>query len=176
MYADESAVRGSPALRKPIHRNTGLRAARWAALPVAAALALGLSACGEDGNGRTPADKAASAASQAATSVRNALDDVGHKFDAIKHGTAVPRDVTVESTSHDADGRATASLSVTNTTDKQADFLIQVDFHNSSGDLVDAVVVTVNDAAPGSKVSATARSHVDIKGDTTAKVPRALRY
>ncbi|NUU25623.1 MAG: hypothetical protein HOV68_29585 [Streptomycetaceae bacterium] len=153
-------------MRRVRGRGHGLRAA-GAAVPLATVILLGSVACGDD----NPRD-----ARDAATAVRSQVEEAGKKFDDIKDGADATKDVAAGPVHIDGSGRAVAVVTVTNTGDRGADFLIQVEFRNSSGDLVDTVLLTVDDVAPGGQAPGTARSNVDLSGDLTAKVPRALRH
>lgn len=135
---------------------------------LAAVLALGTAACSEEDQPKDLRD--------AASSVQSALDRAGDEFNDIKNGVDADNDVKVGPVRIDGDGRATAEVTATNTGDSSADFLIQVEFRKPDNDLVDTVVMTIDNVAPGETGTGTARSNFDLDADVTASVPRALRH
>ncbi|MEU8134824.1 hypothetical protein [Streptodolium elevatio] len=148
------------------------RRGRWGtsvgALSVAAVLALGTTACGEDSNPDDVRD--------AVSSVESALNRAGDEFDDFKNGVDAKNQVQVGQTVKDADGRFSVPVTVANTGDKEADFLIQIEFRDASGDMVDTIVMNIDNVAPGQQGDGTARSHVKPAENVTAQVSRALRH
>lgn len=133
-----------------------------------AALALGTAACSDDDQPKDLRD--------AASSVQSALNRAGDEFNDFKNGVDAAGDVKVGAVRIDADGRATAEVTATNTGDSTEDFLIQVEFRKPNDDLADTVVLTLNDVGPGKTATGTARSNFDLDDNVTASVPRALRH
>ncbi|WTW92400.1 hypothetical protein OG216_03010 [Streptomycetaceae bacterium NBC_01309] len=148
------------------------RRGRWGtsvgALSAAAVLALGATACGED---TSPDD-----VRDAVSSVESALDRAGDEFNDFKNGVDAKNQVQVGQTAKDPDGRVSTPVTVTNTGDKEADFLIQIEFRDTSGDLVDTIVMNIDNVAPGQQGDGTARSNLKPSEDVTAQVARALRH
>lgn len=138
------------------------------ALSAAAVLALGATACGED---TSPDD-----VRDAVSSVESALDRAGDEFNDFKNGVDAKNQVQVGQTAKDPDGRVSTPVTVTNTGDKEADFLIQIEFRDTSGDLVDTIVMNIDNVAPGQEGDGTARSNLKPSEDVTGQVARALRH
>ncbi|MER6348750.1 hypothetical protein ACWC10_04625 [Streptomyces sp. NPDC001595] len=162
------------------------------AVVLAAVLAVGVSGCsdGGDGGGSSAASKAASAAESAAGEVTaaasslasegsaalaSATAEVRDQLDSIKGGVDAKDEVRLGSTSV-TDDHATVTVTARNTADSQKSFAVQVDFKDQSGNLLDAVVVTVSDVAAQGSGTATARSTRSLSGEVKAEVGTALRY
>ncbi|MFD3932935.1 hypothetical protein [Streptomyces sp. NPDC058614] len=161
---------------------------RGLALAVAAtaALAAPLTGCSDDTTPSDAASKAASAASAAGDALSSATAELGdtlasataeagQKFDEFKNGVNAKGDVKVGEATTDSDGRSTAKVTVTNSASSSKSYVVQIDFRDPSGNLLDTVVVTLNDIAAGASQDATARSHRTLSGDVTAEVARAVR-
>jgi hypothetical protein len=149
---------------------------RWAtAAAGAAVLAAALTGCSDDDSPASVASKAASLASQGADAFASATAEVGQKFEDVKGGVDVKDDVKL-GTPTSSGGRAEVEVTASNTADSQKSFLVQVNFTDADGNLVDAVAVTVSDVSAGGSGKATARSTRDLSGDTKAEVARAVRY
>ncbi|MFJ3667820.1 FxLYD domain-containing protein [Streptomyces sp. NPDC090106] len=131
--------------------------------------ALALTGCSDD---ETPS----SAVSKAASALQEATAKAGEKFDDIKSGVDVKDDVSVGTPDVGSDGRASAELTVHNTADAQKSFLVQVEFTDGSGNVLDTVAVTVSDVPAGATKKATARGNRSLSGSPEADVPRAVRY
>ncbi|MBV2153785.1 hypothetical protein RZ50_013115 [Kitasatospora sp. SUK 42] len=108
------------------------------------------------------ASEAASAASSAVAGIKGGLD--------------AKADVAVGAVTTGSDGRAQAQLTVTNHGQQSYRYVIQVNFTDGSGGVLDAVAVTVQDVAVGHSVQATARSNRSLPGGTGAEVANAVRY
>ncbi|MCX4737857.1 hypothetical protein [Streptomyces antibioticus] len=115
------------------------------------------------------------AASAASSAFASATAEAGRKLDEIQDGVDVKSDVKLGTPGTDG-GRATVEVTATNTADSMKSFAVQVDFTDSSGNRLDAVVVTVSDVAAGADGTATARSNRDLSGEVKAEVARAVRY
>lgn len=148
------------------------RRGRWGtsvgALSIAATLALGATACGEDSDPDSVRD--------AVSSVESALDRAGDEFEDFKNGVDAKNDVQVGQTAKDGDGRYSAQVTVRNTGDKEADYLVQIEFRDATDDLVDTIVMNIDNVPPGQEGTGTARSNIKPSEDVTAKVARALRH
>ncbi|MFG2114555.1 hypothetical protein ACGFRB_18280 [Streptomyces sp. NPDC048718] len=94
----------------------------------------------------------------------------------VAHGVDATDDVKAGPTSTDADGRTIAAITVTNRSDKTADFTAWVNFRDKDGKLLDAVVLNIGGVGPGAFKSATARSNRKLSGATKAEVAQALRH
>ncbi|MER5398751.1 hypothetical protein [Streptomyces sp. NPDC002599] len=160
------------------------------AVSVVAALAAQLTACSDDSSPSDTVSKAASAASKAASAVSEAASaateagdalasataEAGRKFDEFKGGVDAKGEVKLGAASPDSDGRATVEVTVTNPTSSAKSYVVQVDFTDTSGNLLDTTVVTVNDVAGGASKNGTARSNRSLTGDVKTDVARAVRH
>jgi hypothetical protein len=156
---------------------------RWTTAALLTTLALtgltGLTACSDDDSPSSVASKVASAASRAGDVVASATAEAGKRFDGIKNGVDAKDDVRLGSPAAASDGRTTVGVTAANSADSAKSFVVQVDFTDGTGKLLDAVVVTVPDVPAGGSGKATARSTHDLPGnvgDARAKVSRAVRY
>lgn len=152
---------------------TGYR--RALAATVAAAALTGLTGCSDDDTPASVASRAASVASQGADVFASATAEVGEKFDDIKNGVDVKGDVKLGRVMASG-GRSEVEVTATNTGGSQRSFLVQVNFTDGGGNLLDAVAVTVSDVPAGKSGKATARSNRDLSGAVKAEVDRAVRY
>ncbi|WP_245173521.1 hypothetical protein [Streptomyces aureus] len=158
------------------------------AASVVVALATQLAACSDDSTPSGTASKAASAASKAASAVSEAATragdavasataEAGRRFDEFKGGVDAKSEVkTAGAASPDSDGRATVKVTATNPTSSAKSYVVQVDFRDQSGNLLDTTVVTVDDVAGGGSKDATARSNRSLTGDVKTDVARAARH
>ncbi|MFD5424897.1 FxLYD domain-containing protein [Streptomyces sp. NPDC127084] len=159
-------MRSSRGTRDP-HDTRGPRNALIRNALIAAALIAGvLTGCSSD-NGETPAS-AASKASDLIASATAKLSDIQGGFD-------VTGDVKAGSTANE-NGRAVAEITATNNSSSTADFTVQVNFKDSDGNLLDAVVVNIDGVPAGGTKSADARSNRDLSGTPPAEIARAVRH
>lgn len=124
------------------------------------------SAAGGAGALISSAQAQASAAASAASSA----------IEGIKGGLDAKGDVTVGAVSTASDGKAQAALTVTNHGQQSYRYVVQVNFTDESGKVLDATAVTVNDVAAGQNAQATARSNRDLPGTVKAEIVNAVRY
>ncbi|WP_306323506.1 MULTISPECIES: hypothetical protein [unclassified Streptomyces] len=146
----------------------------------AAALTVAAAGCSDDGDSPSgAASKAASAASSAASKasdvVASATAEAQKKFDDFKDGVDAKGDVKLGDVDNDGK-RATVPVTVGNSTTDTKSYIVEVDFKNGDGKLVDTVVLNVNDVPGDATKDATARSTHSLDGDVTADVSRALRH
>ncbi|MGW2643277.1 hypothetical protein [Streptomyces sp. NPDC001348] len=156
---------------------TGLRTG--AALTLAACLGAGLSGCSDSGGGTSPSSavsKAASYASQGASALASATAEAGKRLDDVKNGVDAKAAVRLGTPATTSDGHMSVQVTADNKADATKSFAVQVDFKDSSGNLLDTVVATVPNVPAGKSGSATARSHRTLSGQVKAEVARALRY
>ncbi|MEU9138301.1 FxLYD domain-containing protein [Streptomyces sp. NPDC048404] len=154
------------------------------AVCVVAALAAQLTACSDDSSPSDAASKAASAASRAASAATRAGDtlasataEAGRRFDDFKSGVDAKDEVKLDGTaSPDSDGRVTVEVTATNPTSSAKSYVVQVNFRDTGGNLLDTTVVTVNDVAGGASKDGTARSNRSLTGDVKTDVARAARH
>ncbi|WP_327280270.1 MULTISPECIES: hypothetical protein [unclassified Streptomyces] len=153
--------------------------ARRHTLPAAAALAalaLGATACSGDTTPSDVASKAASAVASVGADLNAAAAEAKKKLDSVKDGADAKDAVRLGTPSKNADGHATVPVTVSNTATDKKSFAVQVNFRDTAGNLLDTVVVTVSDVAPGSTGQGTARSTRGLTGDVKADTGTALRY
>ncbi|MET7286293.1 hypothetical protein [Streptomyces sp. NPDC005573] len=165
------------------HWARGARSATGAAL-LTAALAVAATGC-SDGSGAPSgaASKAASAAASAASSLASqasealasATAEAGRRLGDVKNGVDARDDVSLGPVTDDG-GRASVPVTARNTAGSAKSFVVQVDYKDGGGHLLDVVVVTVQDVAAGGSGEATARSHRKLDGDVRANVVTALRH
>ncbi|MFE4520296.1 FxLYD domain-containing protein [Kitasatospora sp. NPDC056783] len=134
-----------------------------AAASAASALASGAGEAGAAiASAQARASSAASAASSAVAGIKGGLDAKG--------------DVAVGAVTTGSDGRAQAQLTVTNHGQQPYRYVIQLNFTDESGKVLDATAVTVQDVAAGQSAQATGRSNRDLSGAVGAEVANAVRY
>ncbi|MFF5975131.1 FxLYD domain-containing protein [Streptomyces sp. NPDC012769] len=138
----------------------------------AAALALGGLACVALTGCEQVQQQAGEIVSSATGAVASAAQE---KMNEVKDGVNAARDVRAGPTSTDGD-RTVAEVTATNPDDKDADYTIWVNFRDDQGNLLDAVVVSVNGVGPGASKSGTARSNRSLSGATKAEIAQALRH
>ncbi|MEU3604070.1 hypothetical protein AB0E83_01165 [Streptomyces sp. NPDC035033] len=148
----------------PRSRPVRLRAGGALLLALAAAGA----ATGCDAVQETAGDLVSSAASSVASAAQR-------KMDRIKDGANATGDLRAGETSADGD-RTVATVTATNPEDGTADYTVMVTFRDDGGNLLDAVVLTLDGVAPGTSKSGTARSNRALEGATRAEIVRALRH
>ncbi|GAA2539791.1 MULTISPECIES: FxLYD domain-containing protein [Streptomyces] len=157
---------------------TGRRRGRGTAAATALAVALpvlGVAGCTDEEP--EPAEPPASSLASRATEVwESATAEAGRRFEDLVRGFDAEEDVGLGSPSVAPDGRGTVEVTVRNTDDSTRTFLVQVDFTDPDGGLLDVVLVTVDDVPPGESAKATARSTHDLPGDARPAVERAVRY
>ncbi|MFD6297588.1 hypothetical protein ACFWFU_22515 [Streptomyces sp. NPDC060235] len=161
------------------------------AVAAVVSLAASLTACSDDSSPSDTASKAASAASRAASaasraasaatqagdSLASATAEAGRKFDEFKNGADAKDEVKTDgSVSADSDGRATVKVTASNPTSSARSYVVQIDFRDTGGNLLDTTVVTVDDVAANGSKDATARSNRALTGDVDATVARAVRH
>ncbi|GAA2227009.1 MULTISPECIES: hypothetical protein [Kitasatospora] len=149
----------------------------------------GLAGCAS--SGKPPASPASSAvsaaqsalasaasglASQAASALASAESAASSALAGVKGGLNATDDVVIGPVVRGTDGTTDAPLTITNHQSKPFRYIIEVDFKDGSGKLLDAVVVNVPEVAPGATADAAARSHREFPGQVTAVVVTALRY
>ncbi|MEE1842635.1 hypothetical protein [Streptomyces sp. JV190] len=151
----------------------------WAVLLTTAVISTA-AACSDDGTTSSTASRAASAAasvaSRGADVVASATAAASEKLNNFKNGVNAKDDVELGGPTTDGDGRATAKVTVKNSTDSSKSYAVQVNFRDGKGNLQDTVVVTVADVAAKTSKDAVARSNRKLSGDIKADVGTALRH
>ncbi|MCX4677796.1 hypothetical protein OG413_21205 [Streptomyces sp. NBC_01433] len=157
----------------------GVRGVR--AVLLAASVASAAAGCSDEGNSPSGAvSKAASAAASVASRgsdvVASATAAAQDKLNEFKDGVDAKGEVKLGTVGKDSDGRSTAKFTVTNGTDSAKSYVVQINFRDKGGNLLDTTVVTVDDAQPAKPKDATARSNRKLDGDVKAEVATALRH
>ncbi|MFB7663309.1 hypothetical protein ACFC1R_05070 [Kitasatospora sp. NPDC056138] len=122
------------------------------------------------------ASAAGGLASAAASAIASARAAASSALAGVKGGLDAREDVTIGEVVTGSDDRTDAPLTITNHQSTPGRYTIEVDFKDQSGKLLDAVVVSVPELAPGATTDAAARSHRELSGPVTAEVGAALRY
>ncbi|MEV0531702.1 hypothetical protein [Kitasatospora sp. NPDC050463] len=140
---------------------SGVSAAASAAASAVASAASGLSSAASSAVASVAAS-AEAAASSAVADVKGGLDAKG--------------DVTAGAVTIASDGKAEATLTVSNHEQQSNRYVIQINFTDDSGNVLDATAVTVPDVAAGQSAQATARSNRDLSSPVKVVVANAVRY
>ncbi|MEU9701904.1 hypothetical protein [Streptomyces sp. NPDC047981] len=153
-------------MRRTRRARTGTRV--LTAASAAALLALvGVTGCTEEAQQKA-GDIVSSATSAAASAAQEKMNEV-------KDGVNATEEVKAGPTKVDGD-RTTAEITATNPQDKSADYTVMVNFRDSGGNLLDAVVLNIDGVEAGKSKSGTARSNRTLSGETKAEVAQALRH
>ncbi|MGW7449363.1 hypothetical protein [Kitasatospora sp. NPDC054795] len=140
----------------------------------ASAVASAASALGSAAGGAGSA--IASAEAQASAAVSAAVSAASSAVSGIKGGVDAKGDVTAGAVTTGSDGKPQVPLTVTNHGQQSYRYVIQVNFTDGSGKVVDAAAVTIQDVAVGQSSQATAHAHRDLSGTVKAEVANAVRY
>ncbi|MFJ6380498.1 FxLYD domain-containing protein [Kitasatospora sp. NPDC092039] len=114
----------------------------------------------------------ASAEARASAAVSSASSAVA----GIKGGLDAKGDVTAGAVETGSDGKPQVPLTVTNHGQQSYRYVIQLDFTDESGKVLDATAVTVADVAAGQSAQATAHANRSLSGTVKAEVANAVRY
>jgi hypothetical protein len=117
-----------------------------------------------------------SGASQLSSAAASAEAAASSAIAGVKGGLEAQGDVTTGNVTTDSQGRAQVQLTVKNGQSQSYRYSVQVNFTDQSGNVLDAVVVSVPEVAAGQSAQATAVSNRDLSGDVKAVVVRAVRY
>ncbi|MET8409804.1 hypothetical protein ABZV34_17190 [Streptomyces sp. NPDC005195] len=190
-----TAARGA-VVRGAAAREFGVRVAgsRGTLLGSVGAALLGVlcvTGCSGDGNPAGTASQAASAAASLASAASSALAsatagagnslasataEAGRRFDEFRSGLNAKGEVKVgDQVRTDSDGRSTVEVTATNPTSTSRTYVVQVDFRDKGGNLLDTVVVKVDDVPADGSKDATARSTRSLSGAVGGDVARAVR-
>ncbi|MFJ2739566.1 hypothetical protein ACIO3O_07855 [Streptomyces sp. NPDC087440] len=119
--------------------------------------------------------KAGEAADKAKEAYASASASADEKFKDVKDGVDAKDEVKVGAVKEDGD-RSTAEVTATNKETKEQTYLVQVNFRDAGGNLLDAVVVNVKDVAAGKDGTAVAKSNRALAGEIKAEVGKVLRH
>ncbi|MFD1272375.1 hypothetical protein ACFQ51_12430 [Streptomyces kaempferi] len=100
----------------------------------------------------------------------------GRRFDEFRSGLNAKGEVKAgDRMRTDSDGRSTVEVTATNPTSTSRTYVVQVDFRDKGGNLLDTVVVKVDDVPADGSKDATARSTRSLSGAVSSDVARAVR-
>ncbi|MEU3568982.1 FxLYD domain-containing protein [Kitasatospora sp. NPDC036755] len=114
----------------------------------------------------------ASAEAQASAAVSAASSAVA----GVKGGLDAKGDVALGAVTTGSDGKPQVPLTVTNHGQQSYRYVIQLNFTDESGKVVDATAVTVQDVAAGQSAQATGHANRNLSGTVKAEVANAIRY
>ncbi|MFJ8002788.1 hypothetical protein [Streptomyces fagopyri] len=150
-----------------------------------------LTGCTGEGNPVTTASQAASAAASLASvasdvlgsgtsgtgdSLASATAEAGRRFDEFRDGLNAKSEVrTGDQVRTGSDGRSTVEITAFNPTSTTRTYIVQVDFRDEGGKVLDTVAVMVKDVPAGGSTDATARSTRTLSGAVSGDVARAVR-
>lgn len=161
------------------------------AVVLASLLAFSVSACG-DGDS-SPSDVVSSATKKAGDVAASATAKAGEmgekakeayasasasaaaKLSEVKDGIDAKDEVKVGDVKTDQD-RSAAEVTASNKQSKTQSYVVQVNFRDDGGNLLDTVVVTVKDVAAGKDGTAVAKSNRALDGMVKAEVGKAVRH
>ncbi|MFJ5117876.1 hypothetical protein [Kitasatospora sp. NPDC088548] len=149
-------------------------AASAAASAISAAASAAASAVGSAAGGLSSA--AGAAAGGLSSAVASAEAAASSAIAGVKGGLDAKADVAAGAVTTTPDGKAEVPLTVTNPEQQANRYVIQINFTDASGNVLDATAVTVSDVAAGQSAQATARSNRDLTGTVKAVVSNAVRY
>ncbi|MFI5803528.1 hypothetical protein [Streptomyces sp. NPDC051561] len=119
--------------------------------------------------------KAGEAAGKAKEAYASASASASAKMAEVKDGAAAKDEVKVGDVKADGD-RMTAEVTASNKESKKQSYVVQVNFRDAGGNLLDTAVVTVKDVEAGKDGMATVKSNRSLDGDVKAEVAKALRH
>ncbi|MFJ2778483.1 hypothetical protein [Kitasatospora sp. NPDC087315] len=150
------------------------KGASAAASAISAAASAAASAVGSAAGGLSSA--AGAAAGGLSSAVASAEAAASSAIAGVKGGLDAKADVAAGAVTTTPDGKAEVPLTVTNPEQQANRYVIQINFTDASGNVLDATAVTVSDVAAGQSAQATARSNRDLTGTVKAVVSNAVRY
>lgn len=169
-------------------RDGGRRGARVrrvvAAGGTASVLAAALAGCGSSGVASSAASSLQSAASGAASQLESKAKDAlasasaaaSSQLAKVKDGVNAKDAVTLGSTTVDSAGNAKVEVTAKNSDSGSHDFTVNVNFLDSGGKVLDAVVLNIDGVEAGKSRTGTATSNIKAAGATSAEVGAALRH
>ncbi|WNO76043.1 MULTISPECIES: hypothetical protein [unclassified Streptomyces] len=134
---------------------------------------------------RAAASAAASSASAAASALESSISaevgranqEAAEELKDVKGGGNARADVTLRGKPvAETGGLRAVIVNITNSTDEEASYAVQVDFRDSSGKVVESRVVGAQDLAPGKSAQPLAISRKPADLNLTPTVAKAQRY
>jgi hypothetical protein len=92
---------------------------------------------------------ASSAASAVQSAAASAASAISSRLAGIRNAVDARGDVSVGEKSMDSSGHVTAAITAANHTSKTVDYAVAVSFKDSAGNLLDAVMMTIDAGRPG---------------------------
>ncbi|WP_354640071.1 hypothetical protein [Kitasatospora camelliae] len=169
------AATGCSSDSTPTSSATSVLSAAQSALSAAASAASSVASEAASAASALPS-AVASAASGVASEAASARAAASSALASVKGGRDGKGDVTLGSVAPAANGRVQVPVTVVNHDSQGNEYLIQVDFKDTSGNVLDVVVVDVEEVAPGATAQTTAQSNRALTGSVAASVEAALRY
>ncbi|MEU1284840.1 FxLYD domain-containing protein [Kitasatospora sp. NPDC005856] len=184
----------APPLRRQRHVVAGVLAVAVAGAAALAGCSSGQSASSVASSAAAAVEKGASAAASAASALASVAGGAGSAIASaeaqasaavsaassavagIKGGLDAKGDVTAGAVTTGSDGKPQVQLTVTNHGQQSYRYVIQLNFTDGSGNVLDATAVTVQDLAVGQSTQVTAHAHRDLSGTVKAEVANAVRY
>jgi cytoskeletal protein RodZ len=159
---------------------------------IASLLAFSVSACSEENKDKASnavsdaTQKAGEAASSATAkaeetggrakeSYASASASASARMSEVKDGMDAKDEVVAGEMKADGD-RSAVEITASNKQPKKQSYVVQVNFRDAGGNLLDVAVVNVKDVEPGKDAKATARSNRTLKGDVEADIAKSLRH
>ncbi|WP_188300163.1 FxLYD domain-containing protein [Streptomyces sp. CBMA156] len=153
------------------------KSASTVASEAAAAVEKGASAAASAASAlATAAGGAGAAIASAEAKASAAVSAASSAVAGIKGGLDAKGDVTAGAVTTGSDGKAQVPLTVTNHGQQSYRYVIQLNFTDESGKVLDATAVTVQDVAAGQSAQATAHGNRELTGTVKAEVANAVRY
>ncbi|MFF7988415.1 FxLYD domain-containing protein [Kitasatospora xanthocidica] len=150
--------------------------AKGASAAASAASALASAAGGAGSALASAAGGAGSALASVEAQASAAVSEASSALAGVKGGLDAKADVAAGEVTTGSDGKPQVQLTVTNHGQQSYRYVIQVNFTDGSGTVLDATAVTVQDVAAGQSAQATAHGNRDLSGTVKAEVANALRY
>ncbi|WP_329563804.1 hypothetical protein [Kitasatospora sp. NBC_01266] len=119
---------------------------------------------------------ASSLASSGSTALASAQSAAASALASATGGFNASDDVSVGQASINSDSRAQVQVTVTNHQSQAERYVIEVNFKDSSGTLLDTSVLTVPSLQPNGTTQATVTSTMPLSGNVTASVGHALGF
>ncbi|GAB7183402.1 FxLYD domain-containing protein [Kitasatospora sp. Ki12] len=149
---------------------------KGAGAAASAASALASAAGGAGSALASVAGGAGSALASVEAQASAAVSDAASALAGVKGGLDAKADVAAGEVTTGSDGKPQVQLTVTNHGQQSYRYVIQVNFTDGSGKVLDATAVTVQDVMAGQSAQATAHGNRDLSGTVKAEVANAVRY
>ncbi|WP_433546586.1 hypothetical protein ACQPZG_16930 [Streptomyces sp. CA-294286] len=119
--------------------------------------------------------KAGEAAGRTKEAFASASASASARMNEVKDGKDAKDEVETGDVKADGD-RSTVEVTASNKKEEKQSYVVQVNFRDEGGNLLDAVVVNLKDVDAGKEAKATARSNRSLQGEIKAEIGKALRH